>query len=292
MFCTLKNGTLEIKINSKGAELKSLVKDGIEYLWQGDPVFWKRSAPVLFPIVGKLTDDVYRHEGETYSLTQHGFARDNDFALIQESADRLVFELKESTETLKHFPFNFVLRITYTLTQASIDVKYEVVNTDKKTLYFSIGAHPAFNIPLDRELTFEDYAVEIDPKLKRTVLPLKGPHVDPKASHQVDWSTRPLPLKRSLFDQDALIVENDLETMQTYRLVSTKDTKAVAVSFKGLPYTGIWSLPGKEAPFVCIEPWAGIADTVAFDGTLKEKKGIQSLFPQDTYNMQYTITLT
>lgn len=146
---TLSNNLLTIQVSPHGAELSSIVANatGKEFLWQADPAFWKRHSPVLFPIVGSVWNNEYRHNGKTYKLSQHGFARDREFELIKETDTELRFRLQENEETLQIYPFPFCLEIGYKLAGNQIEVLWYVKNTGNEELHFQIGAHPAFYFP-------------------------------------------------------------------------------------------------------------------------------------------------
>lgn len=165
MNYTLKNDQLSVTVDTFGAEMHSIQHDDIEYLWQADPKFWGRHAPVLFPIVGKLKNGQYHYNEQTYQMGGHGFARDNDFELIKKSDNELVFELRDNEDSLNHYPFHFNFRVSYKLVDNKIRVRYEVKNEDEKFMSFGVGAHPAFNVPL-KNGTFEDYQLTVSPDEK------------------------------------------------------------------------------------------------------------------------------
>lgn len=289
MTVTIQSEQLTVLIDEKGAELQSIQnhQTGIEYLWQGDKSYWGRRAPVLFPIVGRLKEDQYTYKGKEYSLTQHGFARDSVFSLIEHTQTSAHFELLSNGETKKLYPFDFSLVVSYQVTEQQVVVGYEVRNTnDSEKMYYSIGGHPAFNVPLTKETIFEDYYMEFFPRRSRTQIPLNGPLADP-ANKTLVQTNASFKIKRELFQQDALIFET--KGKNTFSIRSDKTTHAVEFTFEDFPYVGIWSVPDKEAPFVCIEPWHGIADTVDASGKLEEKLGIQTLSPLETFASHYMI---
>lgn len=289
---TLKNDLLTVSISPKGAELQSIERtdEGLEYLWQGDPTFWGRKAPVLFPIVGRLKNDEYRYNGKTYPLNQHGFARDSDFHVEEQTETTVRLTTTSSLQTKEHYPFDFQLSLTYTLEKNTVTVSYFVKNThETETMYFSIGGHPGFNVPLASDTTFEDYYLTFLPRRSRRQIPLVGSYLDLESTTLAQTNTE-IDLKRSLFDNDALIYET--KGKNTFSIHSEKTTRSVSIAFEGFPYTGIWSPPKKEAPFVCIEPWYGIADSSEFTGELNDKLGIQQLEGTESFSANYTISLT
>lgn len=180
MTVIIQNDQLIAEIAEHGAELISLKskEHGLEYIWQGDPAYWGRHAPVLFPFVGRLKDDQYVYQGKTYQMGQHGFARDMDFEVIEHGQEMASFILRSTPETLEKYPFDFELVISYELGGDGITVHYQVANTGEKEMFFSIGGHPAFNVPLEEGLSFEDFYLAFSPLKSRLRLPLKGPFID------------------------------------------------------------------------------------------------------------------
>ena len=284
----MKNQQLQVKINTFGAELQSLKKDGIEYLWQGDATFWGRQAPVLFPIVGKLKDGHYVYNDETYTLGGHGFARDKAFEMIDSSEHEVVYELRADKETLQVYPFDFRLRIKYTLVGNQLSVKWEVKNQGQDEMFFGIGAHPAFNVTLENA-TFEDYQLTISPEISRPFIPINVSTGTLELSKKYKRDDNVFKVSRDLFKSDALIFETVGET--EVLLSNTINARSVKVSWKDMPFVGLWSTYPNEAPFVCIEPWCGIADDVNTDGDLTTKFGINSLAAKKKFSATYMITI-
>lgn len=284
----ISNQQLQVEISTLGAELHSVKKDGIEYLWQGDAAFWGRQAPVLFPIVGKLKEGKYSYKDETYALSGHGFARDKRFEIIDSSEDEVVYELIADKETLEVYPFNFRLRISYKLVGNQLTVKWEVKNQGQDEMLFGIGAHPAFNVPLG-DGTFEDYKLTIYPEKSRNFIPLDAKTGTLLLNKKYSRTESEFELSRQLFDSDALIFETPEPTEV---LLSNKvDEHSVKVSWQDMPFVGLWSPYPKEAPFVCIEPWCGIADDTNTDGDLATKFGINSLASKKKFSTAYTVTI-
>lgn len=284
----LSNDVLNIAIQKFGAELHAIQKDGIEYLWQGNPDFWARQAPILFPIVGKLKNGSYTFENETFKLGGHGFARDQAFELIEKDADKAVFELRANRETLAVYPFEFRLRVTYVLKGHDLTVKWEVKNLDEKDLYFGIGAHPAFNVPLENG-SFEDYQLSISPAKSRQFIPLNPETGVLDLTQKAVLNQSQFNLRRDLFKQDALIFETPEAT--EVLLSNTKDDRSVKIAWDNMPFVGLWSPYPADAPFVCIEPWCGIADDANTDGDLTTKYGINTLAHGKKFKASYTITI-
>lgn len=289
MAVQIENDYLIATIAEDGAELISLKskKNNIEYIWQGDPAFWGRHAPVLFPVVGRLKDDQYTYENQTYPMGQHGFARDSLFEVIEHGSELVSLSLKSTKESKKKYPFEFELILSYVLEEDNLIVKYQVENTGNADMYFSIGGHPAFNVPLEQELTFDDYYLSFSPKKSRTQIPLVGPFADfeHKTLGQTNTS---LDLRRELFKEDAIIFET--KGVNTFTIETDEGPHSISLSFTDMPYVGVWSPYPQEAPFVCIEPWCGIADEVNTTGNLVDKKGINKLVAADIFKTQYTLT--
>lgn len=288
MTVTIENQFLTAEFLEKGAELCHLVsKDsGFDYIWQADPQYWGRHAPVLFPFVGRLKDDQYQYEGKTYQMGQHGFARDCDFTVTAQTTNAVTFNLKDSPITRVNYPFAFSLDITYTLKDSQLTVAYHVANPAVKPLYFSIGGHPGFNVPMSAELSFEDYYLSYEPKKTRVQVPLAGPYSD-LAHKTLAPTDTDLDLTHELFKNDAMIYE--LHHQNRFTLKSEKNYRAISLIVEDAPYVGIWSAYPKQAPYVCIEPWWGIADRVDSTGELTQKTGINRLNAGETFDRHYMI---
>lgn len=286
---TLSNAAVSLSVDSFGAEMHSLQHDGVEYLWQADAAHWARHAPVLFPIVGKLKNNQYCYDGKTYEMGGHGFARDSEFELIEETTDKLVYQLTDSETTRAHYPFHFQLQVSYQLIGNSVTVSYDVANTDDKPLYFGIGAHPAFNVPLQNG-NFEDYQLTISPAALRQEIPLDPPTGLLKLDTTFEIEKTVFPLTRELFKDDALVFKSTTENVEI-ALTNKIDNHGVTVSFENMPYFGLWSPYATDAPFACIEPWCGLADAENTSGELTEKFAINALAPADSFHCQFAITL-
>jgi len=282
---TLKNNHLRIKINTLGAELVSVINDDYEYLWQADPKFWNKTSPILFPIVGRLANDAYFIDNERFEMPQHGFARDMDFELLSESQNEIWFRIVDTPETKKMYPFEFELRVGYRLEENRVMVLWEVINNSDVSMPFSIGAHPGFNA--DPEL--EDYALQMTVnKDISTRFIDNGKFVELRDDAEKIIEGLPfLPLNKDFFKEyPTLVLEGESEiTLRSYY-----DERAVDVIFEDFPLVGIWSpinSAGDVAPFVCIEPWFGIADISQESGDLRGKFGINVLEPATLFKAQY-----
>lgn len=290
----LSNGTLSVEVSGHGAELCSIRKNGIEYLWQADPEYWKRHSPVLFPIVGSLWNGVYRYGGKEYAMSQHGFARDMDFSLTGKSANDVWYRLEADEATLKKFPFRFVLEIGYRLEDNKIHVLWRVHNADSKTMYYQIGAHPAFCYPdfspsaeLKGYFSFGKAGASVCNDLEYILIKEKG-CADPAAVYRRRLEEGKLPIDTHIFDKDALILENGTVNRVTLHAPSGKPW--LSLTFDA-PEVGLWSPPFRNAPFVCIEPWYGRCDRADFTGEISERDWIQSLEAGETSEKSYTIEI-
>lgn len=276
---TLKNDILKIEINEHGAELSSVfgIKSQKEYLWQGDPQFWGRRSPVLFPVVGKYKDLKSVYGGKEYSLPQHGFARDCDFTLIHKTDNSVSFELTENADTLKNYPFKFRLICSFELNGNKIRVKWTIVNTNDREMYFSIGAHPAFNCEKGKTVLSMNKR-----NLEYSVLNSEGLYLPEKYSLKSSFV-----LTDDIFDRDALIIENSGVT--SVQLLND-GKEFVTVNFTA-PLFGIWSPVKKNAPFVCIEPWYGRADSADFNCDLTTREWGNKLSVGEAFEKEYEIVI-
>ena len=288
---TLKNEMLTIQISEHGAELQSIRKGNHEYLWQGNPEYWGRRSPVLFPIVGSVWEKCFRVDGKVYEMGQHGFARDMDFELVSVTDTEAWYRLESSEKTLAAYPWPFVLEIGYRLEGSSVEVLWKVTNPGETEMYFQIGAHPAFNYPgydpdaVDRGVV----AFDRNDNLQRSGFKGKG-CVDPQARFPIPLSDDGMfRLKRDTFDDiDTLMLEND----QVHKVVFLKNDSSpyLTVTFDA-PVVAIWSPPKRNAPFFCIEPWYGRCDRADFTGEFKDRDWVNALASGATFAASYTITL-
>jgi galactose mutarotase-like enzyme len=283
----LISNQLSVKIDSKGAELLSISdnQDGFEYLWQADEQFWNRHAPNLFPIVGKLKDDQFIYQNKRYQLTQHGFARDSEFQVLEANEQRAVFELTYNLNSLSVYPFKFKLTIIYQLTYNRLGVSYQVENLDdEKVMYFSVGAHPGFNVP-----NFEMATITLSPSEHRTFIPVTR-DVLLKLINQQTSTQEQLPVTRELFKNGVLIYETPDPTTVTLDLLDVK--RRIKISYDSMKQLGIWSPYPAEAPFVCIEPWCGLADDEFATGYFARKYGNNELAPRAIFETSYAIEVS
>lgn len=285
----LKNEFLNVKVSSTGSELQSIKNsEGLEYVWQVDKDIWPRQAPILFPIVGRLNDDHYYVDGKEYKMTQHGFARDEEFTLISSTDSKLVLQLKDSDFSHTIYPYKFKLTVTYTLKEKNISVSYVVKNIDEgKTMYFSIGAHPGFRVPVDESLNYEDFCLKFGPKESRTMIPITGHSADVKNSREI--KEQDFNLSRDKFKNDAIVYE--LKSPTDITLGSQLTNHKVIFNTGNSKYIGLWSTYPVEGKFVCIEPWWGLADTPESDNQYINKYAINKLQPEADFEAYYSINI-
>jgi len=279
---TISNSTLKASIKHAGAELFS-IKDtqGNEYIWEGNPDFWGKHSPVLFPIVGTLKNNTYKIDEKEYHLPRHGFARDMEFSLIEKTENKAVFSLKSSEETLEKYPFEFELQLIYTLNESSLNLEYKVINNGNKKMPFSIGAHPAIALPNN----FENYAFQFEKEENLKYYLLENDLISSKTK-VLETKNNLVPLNYELFKNDALI----FKTLESKSLTILNDSKPyVKVDFKDFPSLGIWTK--ENAPFVCIEPWIGYSDTEENTGDLYKKEGILILDVNKDFSAKFSITI-
>lgn len=281
MTTTISNSILKASIKHAGAELFSL-KDNQEneYIWEGNPDFWGKHSPVLFPIVGTLKNNTYTINEKDYHLPRHGFARDMDFELIEKTESKAVFSLQSSEETLQKYPFEFELQLIYTLNENALELEYKVINKGKEKMPFSIGAHPAIALP-DH---FEDYALQFEKEESLKYYLLENDLISSKTKI-LETKDNLVPLNYELFSNDALI----FKTLESKSLTILNNSKPyVKVDYKDFPSLGIWTK--ENGPFICIEPWLGYSDTDENTGDLYQKEGILTLEANKDFSAKFSIT--
>ena len=291
MLYTLQNTDIICEMDTHGAELKSIKekKTGREYLWNADAKYWNRTSPVLFPFVGAVKDKKYSYGGRTYNIGQHGFARDMEFAIKNSSETEILFELRESEETMARYPFKFHLNIGYRIEKRSVTVLWKVKNTNDGVLYFSIGAHPGFMLPQGDKASFRLFDGNGIPvnSIKNRIFGEGGCVTD--KIQVIDTPNGKLPITEHLFDGDALVIEDN--QLGKIEIISEKSDKPMVSVMFTSPLVGLWSPPHKNAPFVCIEPWYGRCDKENFDGELSEREYEQILGANEEFNVSYKISI-
>jgi len=285
----IQNENFQIRANQKGAELANIfsTKKNIEYVWTADPKFWGRHSCILFPTVGKVQNDTYRIGENTYALKQHGFARNVNFEIIEHHTTSMLFELKSSLSSLEIYPYQFRLLVGYELLENQIKITYTVENTDDQAIYFSIGGHPGFNVPLLPNEKRSDYSLVFNKKETVVRHLLDGGFFNGNTETVLENHNR-IPITDDLFDDDALVFRN--MKSDEVSLENGKGEKVLTFNFKGFPDLGIWS-QNAEAPFVCIEPWFGLADKVDANWDFREKDGVMKLEEGNSFECVHTVTI-
>lgn len=286
---SISTDQLTVSIQEKGAELTSLYnkQTGLEYMWNADPAFWAKSSPILFPIVGTLKEDTYYYEGKSYSLSRHGFARDMYFAITEKETNTITFTLESSEATKEKYPFDFRFDIIYTVIDDTLSVTYKVTNTGKVKMYFSVGGHPAFKVPLVDGTAYNDYYLMFNKNETTGRWPISKEGLIEKNTISLLNDTNRLPLTKELFFNDALVFKNLHST--SVSLLSSATTHGFEFDFTGFPFLGIWA--AKNADFVCIEPWCGVADSVDTDQQLVHKEGINELGAGGAFERKWKLKL-
>lgn len=279
---TIKNDVLQVSIDELGAQLTSIksLENGIEYLWQGDPTYWRKHSPNLFPFVGRLYNKQYTYHGKTYEMVIHGFLPQSTLTAVDVTPTSVTFELHETEETLACWPFAFTLRMQYALDGPQLNITTSVQNNGPETLYYGNGGHPGFNVPLEAGIPFTDYQIEFPEAFDAHQVVFDDGVLD--TGERVPYELqegRILPLQHNLFDHDAVVFE-DMPREVTLR--SDKGTHGVTVSFPAMRFVGFWHKVESDAPYVCVEPWSvlpGRSDTIE---DLETMPGLTPVAPGET----------
>lgn len=290
MLYTITSEKLSVTVSSRGAELQSVKTAETEYLWQGDPKYWTGRAPNLFPIVGRVKDGKYKVNGKEYEIVSpHGFTKVSEFDMNKVAEDTLVCTLKASEETLKMYPYDFVLTITYKITDNKLRTTYNVKNPAEQDMIFSVGAHPAFNVPLTDGESFEDYRIEFADRCTPLEVVCDNCFITGAERVYELENDRVIRLRHDLFDNDAIILSK--MNCRKLAIVSDKSDKRIEVDFNDFHYLGIWHKPKMDAPYVCIEPWNGIPSQTFDDEELTRKPATVTLPAGKTYEVNLDIAV-
>ncbi len=287
MIYTLKNQALTAQISDTGAELLSVKRGDCEYIWVGNPDFWKFHAPLVFPVCGRFQDGKYDYDGKTYDINCHGFIRPSLFTLVSQTDTALCLQLTANDETRAVYPFEFSLKVYYTLDGDKLLTRMEIENVGDKLLPATLGFHPGFNVPLDGGC-FEDYYLEFSKECYPDQMLLS-----PSYLRTGEWAAYPLedakrlPLSHDLFDDDAIFLQHAADSVT---LKSDKSERSVTLTYPGIPYLGVWHTPQKEAPYVCIEPFAGLPGVDGVREDLSTRPNTFRILPGKAHNVEYTIT--
>jgi galactose mutarotase-like enzyme len=288
MIRTISNGTISLAVAEEGGEMMSIIFNGAEYLWQGNSAYWKDRAINLFPINGRLKDGEYTYRGKTYKMNIHGFVRRAKLQCVKETETSLAFRMLSDERTRETYPFDFSYEVEYLLKGCRIEVMYTVMNNGAEPMYFCLGGHPGFNVPIDNIGNFASYRLEF-PK-----------HAEPRKvifddALLITGKTEPFPLDNGtlalshrLFDVDAIFLEN-AGTFVT--LKSDLTCRKIKLDFKDMPYLGLWHTPRTDAPFLCIEPWSALPSYGDRPEELTTKRDATKLAPDGVYRNRWSITL-
>ncbi len=290
MKYSIESADLLVEVNSIGMELSSIRSkhSNQEYLWQGNPAFWTGQAPVLFPIIGALKNGQLNYQGKFFELPKHGLVRNSvKPKLIESGTDFLRFGMAWDAETLEIYPFKFSLEITFLLDGKSLQIQHRITNSADESMLYSIGGHPAFNCPLRANENYEDYYLEFEEEETAATWLIDQSGLISLEQKPILDHTKNLPLHSHLFDYDALIFKNLKSS--SVKLVHQTKGPVLAVDFEDFNYLGIWAKPA--APFVCIEPWLGIADSVDSSQNFEEKEGILKLASGQSDQKIYSISI-
>ncbi|HKM04796.1 MAG TPA: aldose 1-epimerase family protein [Lachnospiraceae bacterium] len=286
----LQNDKIAISVDSLGAELRSLkdIRTGQEYMWEANPIFWGRTSPILFPIVGSLKDKRYTYHEKTYTLPQHGFAREMEFSLLKKEDHKICLGIQSNGDTLEDYPFLFTLEIEYEIKDRQVEIIWRVRNKDQKKMHFSIGGHPAFICPFIPNTKKTEHYIQFDVKNKVISTSIVEGGLAAHSQVTIELDNGMLPITEDLFDLDALIIEEH----QAHRVALLTPNKKpyLTVEFKA-PLFGIWSPPKKNAPFICIEPWYGRCDKYDFHGSLENREWSNTLDPSEKFEESYKILI-
>ncbi len=288
MIFSIENEFVKATVNQKGAELSSYInkENGINYLWKGDAKYWGKHAPVLFPVIGKVTNDSIKVEGVVYPMAKHGFARDSNFELRKQTLNSLEFVMVSAEETKKSYPFDFEFVVKYTLSEKTLITSFAVKNTGKTPLPFSVGGHPAFACPINEEGNLNDCYLEFK-EVENADNVLLNPSTGFRNGEfeKGYLQGRKLALHNDIFKNDALVFFNLKSSEITIK--SNSNRHELKFSFEGFPQFGIWAPIG--APFVCLEPWAGVCDEAGHDGEFKDRFATVEVQTNHIYSCSYII---
>lgn len=291
MLQAIQNEFLSVAVSEQGAELQSILgADGIEYLWQGNPAYWSDRALNIFPYVGLLTNDSYYLDGQLYHMDIHGIAPYHPFRIAYNDGRRMALELISTKETYAAYPREFVLRVIYTLQERVLGITYEVENRDDRIMYFGLGGHPGFNVPLVENKKFEDYRL-------RFSRPCRPERVGSTSDCVLNGMDEPFPLqgdqilglRHGMFDDDAIVLKG---MTREVTLETDGDLHSVTVTFPQMDYLGLWHWSKTDAPYICIEPWCSLPSTQNQIAVFEQQKDLLSLEPKGIYQNHWQITIT
>ncbi len=291
MLTTITNKDLKVVISARGAELQSIQSsDGTEYLWQGDPAYWTSHAPNIFPYVARLTEGKFIYHGKEYGFGNHGLVRYADLTVIEETPDSVTYQLVSDENTLRQYPFPFRYTMRYQVIGNRLMMQTTVENTGSARMYFAVGGHPGFNVPLEAGLDFSDYVVEFDePADPYRILLADSGAVTPAQERYALEDRRRIPLSHRLFDHDAIVLHHMAKSV-TIR--AEKGRRSITVSYPGFRYLGLWHKPKTDAPYLCVEPWTSLPSREGIVETLPLQSDLLVLDPGGQYRTAWWIEIT
>ncbi|MDD2981543.1 MAG: aldose 1-epimerase family protein [Hespellia sp.] len=285
----IQSDEMKVRISDKGGELQS-VQDalGHEYLWQRDAKFWEESAPNLFPYIGRMTDGIYTFQGKTFEMGLHGFVRGSILEVVKKADNQILFQMDSNAKSREQYPFDFKYSIQYTVENRMLSIVYEVENQGGETMYFGIGGHPGFQVPMEEGLEFEDYEIEFQEVCTPVrILFSKTAHVEGSCPYKLEEG-RKIPLEHTLFDGDAIVLEHAAGGI-TIR--SNKGTRQVSVSCPDMRYIGFWHMDHTKAEYVCVEPWSSLPSRDGVVEDLEKQPDLISLEAGKLYRNAWSIMI-
>ncbi len=290
MLYTIHNSDMTVTIDGLGAQLQSITAaGGTEYLWSGDPAYWSSRAPILFPYVGRLTDDTYTCDGRAYQMTRHGFARRTEFSVLTQGKDHITLYMEDSEESRKLYPFAFRFDVSYVLEGSTLVIVYAVESRDGRTMFFGLGGHPGFRVPLEEGREFTDYRLTFaQPCQPWQVLMSENYMISGREAPYPLENGVDLPLRHDLFDRDAIILKHFARSVT---LSAGEGTRGLTLSCPRMRYLGIWHQPKTDAPYVCLEPWVSLPSREGVVEDLSQQFDLVSLEPRQRYENRWTVTV-
>ena len=290
MLYTIHNSDMTVTIDGLGAQLQSITAaGGTEYLWSGDPAYWSSRAPILFPYVGRLTDDTYTCDGRAYQMTRHGFARRTEFSVLTQGKDHITLYMEDSEESRKLYPFAFRFDGSYVLEGNTLVIVYAVESRDGRTMFFGLGGHPGFRVPLEEGRAFTDYRLTFaQPCQPWQVLMSENYMISGREAPYPLENGVDLPLRHDLFDRDAIILKHFARSVT---LSAGEGTRGLTLSCPRMRYLGIWHQPKTDAPYVCLEPWVSLPSREGVVEDLSQQFDLVSLEPRQRYENRWTVTV-
>ena len=282
MIYKAENNNFTLAVKEMGAELNSLKskKSGFEFIWDGNEEYWYGQSPILFPIIGRLLDDKYRLNGCEYTMPKDGIVRKKPFTLVESTNDSLTFVQTDDEESINIYPYKFELKVKFTLTDNGLVVDHTVTNKSDSVMYYSFGAHPAFNCEIGDYLEFNKDTVLTTERIDHDSILIEE-------KFPVDMNDNKVIITKDIFNDDALILSNYNSDIVT--LKSNNHNRQIKFNFKS-PLLGVWAKPG--APYVCIEPWWGVNDNYDKKDDLSQKRDIMALEPSKSEIFRWFVEIT